>query len=65
MMQNAFDWENMNMALATFMMYSMGADIVEKYMKHPEMKRLLESKEKFDVCVFEVFGSDSLMVRFS
>lgn len=62
-MFNAFDFEDMNQLIGFVLMYSMGAQLFEKYANHPEMKKLLESDEKFDVCVFEVFANDAFFVR--
>lgn len=46
-----------------YLMYSMGADVSETYMKHPKVTKLLKSNEKFDVCIIEIFGADALLVN--
>lgn len=61
MMGNAFEFE-LHPVLAIFIMAPMGADLVEVYMKHPEVQKLLKSDERFDVCVFENFLADALLV---
>lgn len=61
-MPDAFDFAAPAI-LMFVLMYSMGADLVEMYLKHPEVTKLLESDEKFDVCVFEIFAADALLVN--
>lgn len=40
----------------------MGSDLVITVLEHPAVIKLLESDEKFDVCVIEVFNADALIV---
>lgn len=42
----------------------MGADVVNLYLSHPKVEELQKSEEKFDICVFEVFAADALLVSF-
>lgn len=44
-------------------LYKMGSDIVHDLMNHTKIQDLLNSNAKFDVCVFELFISDALLVR--
>ena len=43
-----------------FVIHWMGSDIVEFYAKHPKVLELLNSDEKFDVCLVEVFNYDAV-----
>ena len=43
-------------------LYKMCSDLVQEYMNHPSVNELLASNEKFDICVFEVFNVDALLV---
>lgn len=61
-MSNAFNFGAIPI-LTFYFMYSMGADLFKMYIKHPEITKLLESDEKYDVCIFEIFGADSLLVN--
>lgn len=47
-----------------FMLYSFGAMGVEMTMEHEGVKKLMESGEKFDVCVLEIFNTDAAIVSF-
>jgi len=43
-----------------FVIHWMGSEIVEFYAKHPKVLELLNSDEKFDVCLVEVFNYDAV-----
>lgn len=60
-MANPFDMK-MNMFIRTIFMYLVGPKIVNMYMKNEIVLNFLNSGEKFDICIFEVFLVDSLMV---
>lgn len=60
-MPNAFDFD-LSPILMSPIMYSMGADIVNSYLSHHKVVELQKSNVKFDICVFEVFASDALLV---
>lgn len=40
-----------------------GGDLVEIYMQHANVINLMESGEKFDVCIIELFQADAFLVR--
>lgn len=40
-------------------MYDMGAIMFETYMNHPTVKKFFDADEHFDVCIFEIFGSEA------
>lgn len=61
-MMNAFEFGS-SAFIGPFFLYKMGGDLSEKYLQHPEVKKLLESEEKFDICLFEFFAADSLLVN--
>lgn len=42
---------------------SIGGRIVAAVMEHPEVKKLMESGQKFDVCFLEVFHANALAVK--
>jgi hypothetical protein len=50
------------LVLVTFL-YKLGGDMIHTYMKHPEVVKFLNSGEKFDVCVIEMFNADAFLVR--
>lgn len=37
-----------------------GGDLIDFYMNHPKIKKLLQSNEKFDICLIETLFFDSL-----
>lgn len=43
-------------------LYKIGNDLVNDYMTHPKVQSLLNSDAKFDVCIFEIFNMDALVV---
>lgn len=53
----------MNAFMASLMMPMFGKDLVELHMRNKEMRDLMTSEEKFDVCVMEVFMSDAFLVN--
>jgi hypothetical protein len=44
-----------------FMLYNFGAMAVDFAMTHEGVRRLMDSGEKFDVCVIEVFNGDAFI----
>jgi len=46
--------------LFTFL-YSMGAELVDSVMTHDKVLKLMKSKEKYDICVVEIFNADALL----
>ena len=36
--------------------------MVTAYLSHPEVKTLMDSGEKFDVCIIEMFNADAFLV---
>jgi hypothetical protein len=44
-------------------LYSFGAMAVEMTMEHEGVRNLMDSGEKFDVCVLEIFNTDAAVVR--
>lgn len=47
--------------IITFL-YKLGIDTVDAYLQHPNVQKLLKSKEKFDICVIENFNADAFVV---
>lgn len=62
-MANPFDMK-MNMFIRTIFMYLVGPKIVNMYMNHEVIKNLLNSNDKFDICIFEIFLVDSMLVGY-
>lgn len=60
---NAFDIGNMHPIVTMSFLYKMGSDLVNSYMEYPEIKEFLKTKEKFDVCIIEIFNADAMLVR--
>jgi hypothetical protein len=60
---NPLDFVDMPIILSVVMMPMMGADMVHEIMKSEELIEFMESDEKFDVCIFEIFTADALLVR--
>jgi hypothetical protein len=44
-------------------LYNFGVDLVHTFMTHPEVIKFMNDKEKFDVCVIEIFNADAFLVR--
>lgn len=44
------------------LIYSMGDLIVDTYMTHPKVKELISSHETFDICMFENFNAEAMLV---
>lgn len=61
---NLFEIGNMHPILSFLFLYKMGNDQVNMVLEHPKIKSFLDSDEKFDVCVHEVFNADALIVSF-
>lgn len=60
---NAFDIGNMHPIVTMSFLYKMGSDLVNSYLEYPEIKDFLKTKEKFDVCIIEIFNADAMLVR--
>lgn len=52
----------MNAFMAAIMMPTFGIDFFEMHMRNKEMRDLMKSEEKYDVCIFEVFMVDAFLV---
>lgn len=59
---NAFEFAKMPAAVMFGFLYKMGYDLVDSIMLHDNIKALMNSKEKFDVCILETFNIDALTV---
>ncbi|CAG9806947.1 unnamed protein product [Chironomus riparius] len=60
---NMFKYENSGAIakiIEVFVIHWMGTEIVEFHVKHPKILELLNSNEKFDVCLVEVFNFDAV-----
>lgn len=60
---NMFQYENSSAfakIIEIMVIHWMGSGIVEYYANHPKIIDLLNSNEKFDVCVVEVFNLDAI-----
>lgn len=44
-------------------LYNFGIDLVHTFMTHPEIIKFMAAKEKYDVCVIEIFNADAFLVR--
>lgn len=60
---NGFQVGNLHPLMSIPFLYKLGNDMVESHMIHPEIQKLMQSGEKFDVCIIEVFNVDALLVR--
>jgi hypothetical protein len=60
---NVFDYANLPVILSLFMFPTFGYDTATKTMNSTEIHTFIEKNEKFDVCIFEAFNIDSLLVR--
>lgn len=59
---NLFAAKDMRPIPTLLILYKMGNDLVNDYLTHPKVQKLLKSDAQFDVCVFEVFNADALVV---
>lgn len=59
---NAFELSGMPAPMMFGFLYKMGYDIVDAILLHENVKELMKSKEKFDVCILETFNIDALVV---
>lgn len=57
-----FDFRNVPMVAFIPFMYHVLAQLTESILVDDEVIKLMHSKEKYDVCVFEVFNIDALLV---
>lgn len=58
-----FQYENsaaIAKVIEMFVIHWMGSQLAEFYAKHPKILELLNSDEKFDVCLIEVFNFDAV-----
>lgn len=60
---NAFEFSKMPPWIMVGFLYKMGYDLVDAIMVHENVKNLMNSKEKFDVCILETFNIDALTVK--
>jgi hypothetical protein len=58
---NMFDIGKMPPISSMFFLYKMGSDLVNGVMSFPAVQKFLETDEKFDVCVVEIFNADALV----
>lgn len=58
---NAFKLADMHPLLSIAFLFDMGADHVEQTMKNEEVQRLMNSGEKFDAVIVELFVVDALL----
>ena len=42
--------------------YSMGDVTVDTYLSHPNVQKLMNSGESFDICILENFNTEAMMV---
>lgn len=57
-----FKVHNMPTIVGFFILHSIGNQIVEAVMEHPEIQKFMKSGEKYDVCFLEVFHANALAV---
>lgn len=49
--------------MLVFILYKLiGNDLVHSILNDPNFKQMMKSKEKYDVCVFEIFNIDAVLV---
>jgi hypothetical protein len=65
MLSNAFKLRNMPPFVMMNFLYSMGELMVETYLSHPNLEKLIKSDEKFDICLFENFNTEALFVSYN
>ena len=58
---NFLDLQSVNFAQSLKIIYDMGLTITNYTLLHPKIKKLLKSKEKFDVVIIECFVSEALL----
>jgi hypothetical protein len=59
-----FDYENsafINKVMELVVIHWMATEIIDHYTSHPKIIEFMQTKQKFDVCVFEVFNFDALL----
>lgn len=59
---NPFVLGKMPIIVNTAFLYKLSGDYVELVMQQPEVKEFMQSNEKFEICVIEVFNFDALLV---
>lgn len=59
---NVFDFRNIPMVAFIPFMYYMLAGLTESVLVDDKVIELMSSREKYDVCLFEVFNIDALLV---
>lgn len=57
-----FEFGKIHPIFGVVFLYKMGADLVEGTLSAPEVSKFIESGEKFDVCIVEVFNADAFLV---
>jgi glucuronosyltransferase len=58
---NAFEFAKLNPLLSMGFIFSMGAETVEAFMTNEDVKKLLNSNEKFDAVIVELCAIDALL----
>lgn len=59
---NMFDFRNFPMVAFIPFMYHILAQLTESVLLDDKVIQLMNSKEKYDVCIYEVFNIDALLV---
>ncbi len=59
---NIFDFRRVPMIAMLPFMYYMMHTLVDRVMVDDEVIKFMKSKEKYDVCVVEVFNMEAIMV---
>lgn len=59
---NIFDFRSVPMVAMLPFMYYMMYTLADKIMVDEEVVKFMKSKEKYDVCLIEVFNMEAMMV---
>lgn len=59
---NIFEFRSVPMVAMIPFMYYMMHTLVDRIMVDDEVLKFMKSKEKYDVCIVEVFNMDAIMV---
>lgn len=59
---NGFDFEKMPAFVMLSMMPTFGIGVIDVTLSYESVQKFLKSKEKFDVCIVEIFYMETYMV---
>lgn len=62
-LNDGFEFRKMSPFGMMNFIYTMGDITVDTYLRHPNVQKIMNSGETFDICIFENFNTEAMMVK--